>query len=185
MEHRRGTEGAEIGVNMKEPFNLSDRFDREIDVSSPIHQSHSPQTLYDRDFAAWVEHTAHLLKEQRFSELDLDNLIEEIEALARRDQREIRSRLIILLSHLLKYAYQPDRRSRSWIATILEQRRQIELVLEDSPSLRHYFSEVLPDCYAKARVNAAAETELPIATFPEVCPFSEAESLDIDWLPLD
>jgi hypothetical protein len=157
--------------------------DNAIDRSSQIHQSHSAQTLYDTDFAVWIEHTAELLKQQRFSELDLENLIEEIEALGRSDRREIRSRLIVLLAHLLKFAYQPDRRSRSWTATILEQRRQIRLILADSPSLKRYLSDIFAACYVEAREEAAEETGLELATFPETCPFGETESLERHWWP--
>lgn len=139
--------------------------------------------LYDTDFNEWVTQTVHLLKSQQFSDLDLENLIEEVEALSRSDKREIRSRLIVLLSHLLKYAYQPDKRSDSWLNTISEQRRQIELILEDSPSLRNYLSEIFAHCYEKAKAEAIRETKLPVDRFPQLCPFSHNEVLDLDWLP--
>ncbi|NJP11573.1 MAG: DUF29 domain-containing protein [Leptolyngbyaceae cyanobacterium RU_5_1] len=140
-------------------------------------------TLYDADFAKWIDKTVQLLKERQFAELDLENLIEEVESLVRSDKREIRSRLIKLLSHLLKYAYQPENRSTSWISTIVEQRRQIILILEDSPSLRNYLSENYAGCYVKAMKEAADETGLAIATFPEQCPFAEADVLTESWLP--
>ena len=90
--------------------------------------------LYNIDFAEWINATTQLLRERRFTELDLNNLIEEIESLGKRDRRELQSRLIVLLSHLLKYVYQPEKRNNSWITTIVEQRRQILLILQDSPS---------------------------------------------------
>lgn len=152
-------------------------FDKTLDASP---QSHS---LYDTDFVAWAEQTAQLLREQRFGELDLENLIEEIEALSRSDKREIRSRLIVLLSHLLKQVYQSEKRSSSWTSTISEQRQQISLILEDSPSLNRYLTEVLDSCYAKSRLRAAEETELPIATFPERCLFDPDQILEIGWMP--
>ena len=135
-------------------------------------------TLYDTDFAIWLDQTAQLLKENRFTEIDRDNLIEEIESLSRRDKRELRSRLIVLLSHLLKYRYQPEKRSQSWLDTIAEQRRQIELILEDSPSLKNYLGEVFSTCYAKSRTDAAQEAQLAIAVFPESAPFTQEEVLN-------
>lgn len=150
-----------------------------LDPRPPV----KPDQLYESDFAVWAETTAQLLREKRFAEIDLDNLIEEVEALSRSDKRELRSRLIKLLSHLLKYVYQPEKRSDSWTATILEQRRQIELILEDSPSLKNYFDEVFPTCYAKARTEAAGETGKAIALLPEICPFSLEDVLVGSWLP--
>lgn len=142
----------------------------------------SPQ-LYDTDFAEWADKTAQLLQERRFTEIDVDNLIQEIKALTLSDKRQIRSRLIKLLSHLLKCAYQPEKLSDSWLDTIAEQRLQISLIFEDSPSLRNYFSEVFAACYAKARTEAVRETKLPGTTFPELCPFTQDNVLDDKWLP--
>ena len=139
--------------------------------------------LYETDFAVWAVTTAQLLRENRFAEIELDSLIEEVEALSRSDKREIRSRLIKLLSHLLKYAYQPEKRSDSWTATILEQRRQIALILEDSPSLRNYLDEVFPACYTKAKTEAAGEMKRAIALLSEICPFDLENVLVGNWLP--
>jgi Domain of unknown function DUF29 len=143
----------------------------------------STALLYETDFAEWIETTAHLLRAKRFGELDVEHLIEEIESLGKRDKRELRSRLIKLLSHLLKRADQPEKRSISWRSTIKEQRRQILLILQDSPSLKGFFQEILEDCYIEARTEAAEETGLAIAAFPEQCPFSETDILTQDWLP--
>ena len=128
--------------------------------------------LYDRDFSQWAEMTAQLLEEKRFGDIDLENLVEEVRALSRSDKREIRSRLIKLLSHLLKYNYQPQKRTDSWLSTISEQRRQILLIFEDSPSLQNYYDEFFNACYEKARIEAAQETKLAIKIFPLVCPFN-------------
>ncbi len=129
--------------------------------------------LYDRDFSEWAEMTAQLLEKKRFDEVDLENLVEEVRALSRSDKREIRSRLIKLLSHLLKYDYQPQKRTDSWIYTITEQRRQILLIFEDSPSLQNYYTEIFDSCYDKARIEASQETKLDIDTFPRTCPFEK------------
>lgn len=139
--------------------------------------------VYDTDFVIWVEQTVQLLKERQFAQLDIENLIAEMESLSKRDKREIQSRLIKLLSHLLKYTYQREKRSNSWIATINEQRRQILLILEDSPSLGNYLTEVFAECYNKARREAADETELAITIFPEQCPFAQTDVLTEYWLP--
>lgn len=139
--------------------------------------------LYDIDFAQWIDKTVQLLEEKRFADIDLKNLIEEIESLGKRDKREIQNRLIVLLMHLLKYAYQPEKRSTSWISTINEQRRQIVLVLQDSPSLKNYLNQNFADCYAKARREASDETGLSIAVFPEEYPFAEVDVLTEGWLP--
>ena len=136
-----------------------------------------PEELYDRDFSQWIEVTADLLEAKRFNEIDLANLVEEVRALSRSDKREIRSRLIKLLSHLLKYNYQSQKRTASWLSTISEQRRQILLIFEDSPSLRNYYDEFFDICYEKARIEAAQETKLAINTFPLVCPFSQHDIL--------
>lgn len=139
--------------------------------------------LYDIDFAQWIDKTVQLLEEKRFAEIDLTNLIEEVESLGKRDKREIQNRLIVLLMHLLKYAYQGEKRSNSWLSSINEQRQQIILILADSPSLRNYLNDNFTKCYAKARSRAADETELSITTFPEQCPFAEVNVLTEGWLP--
>ena len=85
--------------------------------------------------------------------------------------------------HLLKYKYQPQKQSGSWLATINEQRRQIKAVLKDSPSLKPYIQKELGDCYEDARKDAAKETELSVSTFPAECPFTQEQILDPDFFP--
>ena len=150
---------------------------------NPTNAAQQLAKLYDIDFAQWIDKTVQLLEEQRFAEIDLKNLIEEVESLGKRDKREILNRLIVLLLHLLKYAYQPEKRSNSWLATINEQRRQIIIVLQDSPSLRNYLTENFAECYAKARREARDETGLSITSFPEEIPFAEMDVLTEGWLP--
>ena len=138
---------------------------------------------YDTDFQQWLEGQIRLLTEARFGELDIPNILEELEAIAKKDKREIRSRLIVLLTHLLKYSYQPNRRSRSWLTTLSKQRNRIELVLEDSPSLAGYAALVLESAYTKARREAASETGLELALFPSECPYTPEQILDPEFLP--
>lgn len=143
----------------------------------------SGQTPFERDFAAWAFEQAAALKRGQFESLDVENLCEEIEDLARRDKDEIESRLAVLLKHLLKMRYQPDMRSPSWDSTILEQRARIARRIARSPSLCGYPAKVLDDEYALARREASIETGLPMERFPRECPFGIEEILDLDFMP--
>jgi hypothetical protein len=142
----------------------------------------SQQNLYDIDFYLWITTTAQLLRDRKFDELDLDNLIEEIDDMGKDKRRELKSRLVVLLMHLLKYQYQPERRSSSWRSTILEQRRQIESLLKDSPSLKPYYLEVFADVYKNAVVDASAETLLPAQTFPVESPFLPEDVINSNFI---
>lgn len=144
--------------------------------------NNSQETLYHQDYYQWLIHTAELLKEKKFTQLDLENLIEEIESLGKSEKRAISSNLIIVLLHLLKWRYQPEKRSNSWKSSIREHRRRIQALLTDSPSLKNYLPETLADCYLAAKKQASDETGLSVVAFPEECPFSLAESLDEDFL---
>lgn len=139
--------------------------------------------LYDEDFFAWTVEQARLLRAGEFAAIDVDNLAEEIESMGRRDRRELKSRLSVLVMHLLKWSKQPGLRSRSWSATIREQRRQIEQILDESPSLRPFINEALVEVYDGARESAIAETGLADDTFPATCPFSFDEVLARAFLP--
>src|SRR5690349_16494827 len=98
--------------------------------------NYSTQVSYDQDFYRWALHTADLLKTGQFLEVERKNLVEEIETIARHEKREFVNRLIILIAHLLKWKFKPDRRSNSWRFTIREQRNRLLTLLEDSPSLK-------------------------------------------------
>jgi Domain of unknown function DUF29 len=138
---------------------------------------------YEADFYAWTEEQARLLRDGELSAIDAANIAEEIESLGRSDRRELRSRLTVLLMHLLKWRQQPGDRSAGWLGTIREQRRQIELVLDDSPSLHPFVAAVLARAYGDARVDAAEETGLPATDFPLECPFTLDEVLSRSFLP--
>lgn len=140
-------------------------------------------SLYQADFSLWLDQTAQLLKSRQFHELDIDHLVEEIEALNRSEKREVESRLEVLLMHLLKWQYQPEHQSRSWQATIREQRRQLLRLLKDSPSLTGHLSQAVDECYTIAREKAADETTIFLENFPAQCPYAIAEVLDPDFLP--
>jgi hypothetical protein len=140
-------------------------------------------SVYERDFYAWTQEQANLLRDHEFSKLDLDNLIEELESMGRSERRQLTSRLEVLLVHLLKWVFQPERRTRSWQTTMAEQRRRIQRILRDNPSLRPELDACLRDAYEDARYTAADETSLPLTTFPERCPYPLERVLEADWLP--
>lgn len=136
----------------------------------------SLSTLYDEDETAWLEAMAQLVAERQCEALDYDHLSEYLIDMARRDRREVRSRLVVLLTHLLKWECQPEKQSASWRATIRAQRRELREDLE-SGTLRRHAEAVLAKAYEDARYQAADETELPVETFPSVCKFTVEELL--------
>lgn len=142
--------------------------------------------VYEVDFYAWTQQQATLLLQNRFSELDLEHLIEEIESLGRSEKRELESRLKVLLMHLLKWQFQADKlnqHERSWLATIRNQRTELRKLLRDNPSLKSHLAGAFSDAYQDARYEAEAETDLPMTTFPEKCPYGLEQVLDAVWLP--
>jgi hypothetical protein len=139
--------------------------------------------LYDEDFYLWIEATVNLLKTRQVEQLDYDNLIDEIESMGKSDKRSIASNLEVVLMHLLKWQYQPEKRSNSWKFSIREHRKRIIIILKDSPSLKRYLSEIITECYRDARKEAAYETGLSIDTFPVDCIFTQEEILNLDYLP--
>lgn len=138
---------------------------------------------YDTDFFSWTEQQARLLRAGELTDVDAQNLAEEIESAGRSDRREIRSRLIVLLTHLLKWEFQPDARSGGWLGTIRGQRDEILAILEDSPSLRPVVPSGLARAYKRARENATEETRLPDTAFPAEYPFTPEQILDEGFLP--
>jgi hypothetical protein len=143
-----------------------------------------PETnLYDADFFGWTQRTAVRLRAGRFDAVDATHLAEEIEDMGKRDFIETKSRLRVLLTHLLKWRFQRAKRSRSWAATIFTQRHEIAALLDASPSLRPRVAAALADTYVAAVRLAALETGLPPRRFPPTCPFTIEELLDPDFLP--
>ncbi len=138
---------------------------------------------YDADFFEWTQRTAALLRQRRFDELDLEHAAEEIEDMGKRDLKEVNSRLQLVLVHLLKWKWQPRRRSVSWRSTLVTQRLEIEVDLEDSPSLRSRMAASLERTYQRAAKRAVVETGLPSSTFPRECPFALEQALDTEFLP--
>lgn len=140
-------------------------------------------TRYEDDVVAWAREQAALLRAGRVEKLDLEHIAEEIEDVGKSEQRELASRMAVLLSHLLKWQHQAARRSASWRRTIVEQRRAIDVVLRKTPSLRNALTDRdwITGTWADAVTNAVEETGL--AVFPEACPWSMDEALHMDFFP--
>ena len=141
------------------------------------------QTLYDKDYYLWLQEMSQVLRDGSIVELDLENLLEEIQAMSRNEKRALASNLRILLMHLLKWKYQLEKQSNSWRSFIVEHRKRIRDILNDSPSLKPYFTKVFSDCYQDARDLAAAETGLSLNAFPVESPFTTEEVLNPEYLP--
>jgi Domain of unknown function DUF29 len=137
--------------------------------------------LYEEDETAWLEQMAELIRAGRLDELDYSHLSEYLTDMARRDRREVMSRLVVLIAHLLKWDHQPGMRTNSWRGTIVSQRHELVDLLE-SGVLRNHAAEILPKAYANAVQQAAADTGLPESTFPAECPYS-LEAILSDPLP--
>ena len=138
---------------------------------------------YEQDLVLWYEHQIELLRERQFEQLDLDHLIEELEGAVSKDRRELRSRLEVLLMHLLRCQLQHHRISGSWLGTLHEQRSEIAGLLEESPSLGPTVVQVAAKVYPRAVRRAATETRLPRTSFPAANPYSSDQLLDVDFVP--
>jgi hypothetical protein len=131
---------------------------------------------YEQDYGLWAEQMADLLASGRFSELDIENLVEEVRDLSKRERDRLLSSLRLILHHLLKWDYQPQRRSRSWLGTIERERANIRLYLDDSPSLKRYLTdESILKLYTVACSDAFRETGLE---FPSICPYGIEDVLN-------
>ena len=139
--------------------------------------------IYEHDFYAWLTSNAQLLREQRIADIDIEHIAEELESMGKSEKRALLSRFTVLLAHLLKWQFQPAKRSRSWKNTILTQRIDIHELLEESPSLRHDLAEKLGTAYEKAKLSAEIETGIEARHFPVACPFTLGQLLDNDFFP--
>ncbi|TCT19467.1 DUF29 domain-containing protein [Thiobaca trueperi] len=141
-------------------------------------------SLYERDFHAWANEQAGLLRAGNLAQADLPNLIEEIESMGRSEKRELVNRLVVLL-HLLKWRYQPGLRGNSWRLSIKEQRIRLMTHLADNPSLKAKLDDAVTQAYRLALIEAERETGLPESTFPATCPFSFSQMMDDAFWPDD
>ena len=143
----------------------------------------STTTLYETDFYAWTQAQAVALQQADFDQLDITHLIEEIEDMGKSQQRQLESRLIVLLVHLLKWQFQPSKRSTSWDATIRIQRLELVDLLADNSSLRPRLPQVLERAWPKARQGARGETGLELKIFPTSCPYTLSQIFDEAFFP--
>lgn len=150
-------------------------------------KAHPVRAEYDGDYWAWLDEQSRALRARRLNQLDPDNLAEELEDLGKAVLRELQSRLEVLLAHLLKWAYQPERRGPSWENTIDEQRARILDLLQKNPSLRRQLDEVIGDAYRYACRSAGDDTGLAPKQwkrlFPSACPWSKDQVMDESFLP--
>lgn len=146
-------------------------------------------TLYDRDFYSWAMQQAEALRLAAGARintpaaLDWENLAEEIESLGKSQASELDSRYTQLLTHLLKWVYQPPKRSRSWRSTIVQQRLRLDRLMRQNPGLKVRQPQIFSEAYADARKLAAAETGLDTAVFPPTSPWTLAEAMNEDFWP--
>ena len=143
----------------------------------------SAHSTYDQDYYLWFADQARLLRAGIWQQIDVEHLAEELEDMGKRGKRALRSPTVVLLAHLLKYRFQPEQRTPSWRGTIREQRKQLDALLSDSPSLKPRLTEQLEDSYVSAKLLAAGETGLSDTAFPERCPFSVEQMLDEGYWP--
>lgn len=143
----------------------------------------SNESLYDRDFYAWAMQQAALLRGGKFSSADIENIAEEIESMGRGENRELISRLAVLLTHLLKWQFQQKKRGNSWRYSIIEQRKMLARHMLDNPSLKARLAEDIAESYELAVLRAARETSFARSRFPAVCPYSYEKILHDDFWP--
>ena len=139
--------------------------------------THTPKRSYTDDYAGWIEDTARAIEDGRFSDIDRAALADEVRDLGKTERRELQSALSILLLHMLKTKYQPEKKSKSWAQSIKVQRKHANRFLEESPSLRPEVPKLLAIAYDDARIGAAEETGIDIDVFLEACEWSVAEVL--------
>ena len=140
-------------------------------------------SLYERDFYAWANEQAALLRAGKLGDADIDNIAEEIESMGRSEKRELISRLTVLLTHLLKWQYQPERRGKNWLRKIQQQRFRINDHLGENPSLKSQLASAIRTAFRDARIEAERETDIDQDTFPATCPYTFDETMAEDFWP--
>lgn len=140
-------------------------------------------TKYETDLVAWANEQARLIRAGRFDLLDIEHIAEEIEDVGKSEQRELANRMGVLLAHLLKWQYQPERQSNSRRLTIKNQRLDILDCLSDTPSLSGSLANVT--WWARVWRNAVSQAaqETGLDCFPETCPWVMSEILAEGWFP--
>ena len=138
---------------------------------------------YDEDGYSWALEQAALLRAGRLDAIDVPNIAEEIESLGKSFANELRSRYGTLVMHLLKWQFQPDQRSNSWMGTVRRERIAIDKHLRDNPGLKPRREELLADSYDVAVQGAVAETNLAPDRFPTTCPYTLDQVMDPEFWP--
>jgi len=141
------------------------------------------RAAYDDDLVLWIDGQIQLLVEARYSELDVENLVGELESMKNKELRTLKNRLRVLIMHLLKCEFQKSYPQNKWRSTLIEQRERISQLLKDSPSLRRVLADDVQHNYTVARKMAALETRLPISTFPTENPYTVEQILDQEFTP--
>ncbi len=148
-----------------------------------VENTETVTTLYNQDFYAWTQEQAAKLRAGQWAKLDVANLAEELEDLGKSQKKELKNRLIVLLAHLLKWQFQPDRRTTSWEVTITNQRLELADHLSENPSLNGQLNDVLQRSYRLAIGEARKQTHLKPSAFPENCPYTQAQIFNSDFWP--
>ena len=143
------------------------------------------QELYELDFFEWTRAQAELLRRGCFESADIPHIAEELADMGERDRREVKSYLTRIIMHLLKWQFQPDRRSGSWATSVDDSRDELGYIFEQSPSLRLFSMHAVTGLYPAARRKASRETGLPQSAFPTECPYSFDQLMDYDFPPSD
>lgn len=138
---------------------------------------------YETDFYSWTIEQATAIRSGRYSELDVLNLVEELESMGRSEKRALESRLTVLLVHMLKWAYQPQRRGKSWKCSIDVQRKRVTKLLAENPGLKPHLSSLFADAYEQSTYEASQETGLDLEVFPVLCPWSFEQVMDSAFYP--
>jgi hypothetical protein len=145
--------------------------------------SSTQSSLYEQDYCLWLEQTIQQLQTGELNQLDIIALIEELQGMSNSEKNALESNLRILLMHLLKYRYQPHKRSNSWLFTIREHRKRLLKAFKKSPSLKPYYETVFAECYQDGKELASDETGLSLQVFPDDSPFTLEDVLNVDYLP--
>jgi hypothetical protein len=144
------------------------------------------KNLYEQDFNLWILETVQQIQKQKFSDVDWNNVLEELISLGKQQQQELENRLIVLFEHLLKLGYwftERENNARGWKGAIREQRKQLQRLINKNPSLKPYLLEVMAGCYQDAREITLDKTGLTADQLPEQIPMMPEQVLDENWLP--
>ncbi|MBP7283510.1 MAG: DUF29 domain-containing protein [Leptospiraceae bacterium] len=139
--------------------------------------------LYEEDEHLWLFENAKLLREGKVNLADIEHIAETLEDMGKRDFREVLSRMRVLMTHLLKWIFQPDQRSSGWKGTIREQRKELRRSFKDSTNLLNYAKSNWQNEYEDAKEVASDESGLSLSAFPEEPPFTFEQVVDENYLP--